>query len=454
MKKSRLFTLSSFAFFIGGSAWLAAPFLNNILRVGPNMISEYEAFGMPYGWLFRLADLLAAVLLFLLLFYRRKQIIAANHKMIVWALGLVGGLMAIDALTPLTCRVKDMICSPETSLIMIIHGAESYLLGLVFFGLTLYLAYKRRSQFWAPIVYVLCAVAGVLPLGVHDDIMFGLQAVSVLTALYAVWYLLLGDAVISQKFLPPFVSKIVALIVGGGAILSLLVSGHHFWHFGQGQALPFGEIGEMFVEHSLVSALVLLYLARALFLHSRRAWQIAVVVTGAEVIWHVLFGRSYVGLMLYLLIFIMLLVSQSVFYVYHDSQRLWQRLRKVLAIIAITAFGVTLYAIVFRYHSFRVWQKCAFTPLRVVNRVLLLEISSDRTDPIKARLFGYALNAAGLTMYGWTLAGLFLPYVIRERRSFDNQQVTSYLERFSTSSEDYFKLWPHDKKDLELKTTD
>ena len=126
--------------------WLLAPLLNPLLKRGSNLISEYESTGMPYAAIFRFFDFLVAAVLILAIYQRKKAIKTRFSKSIVYILYAAGVLQIIDALTPIKCLVTSKICSPILNLSAYIHGAESFILSFIFFGLAVYIAKKQRRH--------------------------------------------------------------------------------------------------------------------------------------------------------------------------------------------------------------------------------------------------------------------------------------------------------------------
>ena len=85
------------AFLVLGTTWLAAPFLNSTLSRRLTLISQYELPVEPYSWLFRLGDILAAVLLLAAATYLYRRLSRENlPKLLYYSLLVIGVTMLVD----------------------------------------------------------------------------------------------------------------------------------------------------------------------------------------------------------------------------------------------------------------------------------------------------------------------------------------------------------------------
>lgn len=124
------------------------------------------------------------------------------------------------------------------------------------------------------------------------------------------------------------------------------------------------------------------------------------------------------------------------------------RLRAVVIALVVSVVVITLLGALSRLGQPEIWEQSTFNAGRVVMRATLLEISTNPKDPLTARLFGQVLTAAGFAMYAWILAGLFSPslYSRQHAEEAERERMLALLDEHGSTSEDSFKLWPHDKR--------
>ncbi len=429
--------------------WLLAPLLNPLLKRGSNLISEYESTGMPYAAIFRFFDFLVAAVLILAIYQRKKAIKTRFSKSIVYILYAAGVLQIIDALTPIKCLVTSKICSPILNLSAYIHGAESFILSFIFFGLAVYIAKKQRRYLWLPLTMVACSVSGLILRNRAESLLYGIQLLSNILGLYTVWYLLVGDMFekISSRQTKRKITKFVATFLALNAVASLAFATTHLARRIPLSDFVFTQDTAWLSQHTIISSLALLYLAKALWNGSNSAWRIVIFLVTLEFINYSAITADADRMITYLLLLITLIITKEAFDRRQSIARFKTRLKQAIGVVFITLLTSSLLAGAFRIHSTKQWDRSDFTPSRVIVRTLLLEIRTNKKDPLKARLLSQALTSVGIFMYAWLFLGLFLPSLL-PNESLDPSDVVvikELMHKYSRNSEDSLKLWPTDK---------
>lgn len=444
--KKFLAALITLFLFIGGTTWLIGPHINQTLLRGPNLVSEYESIGAPYSEWFRLFDGLAALLLFSILIYRSK-IIQKNYSKLIYRLLLAVPLLQIfDILIPIKCSIVNKVCIPEYNIFAYLHGIESYILGAITFVIAILIARKNSSKLWIPLSIAGLAIIGLIFNKYLHNALFGVQAVSVILNIYIYWYISMGDVFERENFIKNHyrVTKIASLILASLVLMLFFDTALHLTALSKiSSSLIFGS-NAIVIQHIVLSSLILLYLSRALWAGSHRAWQIATVIVWFQIGWLAVFGNSYFKIFVYLLLLCLLIMTKTSFKLMHNINPFKQRLYWTFGVLTLTTLAVLIFSVSFRHFSINEWQNSSFTPIKVIERVLLIEVSSSPSDPLKARLFGQTLTVFGVIMYLWLFTSLFAPYAINDRK-LNTKAVLRLLEKYSSNPEDYFKLWPKDK---------
>lgn len=191
--------------------------------------------------------------------------------------------------------------------------------------------------------------------------------------------------------------------------------------------------------------LVLLYLVP--FVYKRR--EIAFILATAFSIFAIILGvfQRHQPVFLMALLFatvVWLILSRRLYTVKSDQVRLWFGVRVALAVATVgLLYGWAGFMLLgpreFHQH-FAVYEGLVMS----VRAVLTLQDIS--TPTLQAEIFIHSLDAIGGLMYILVVTSLFQPvrFALSLNRH-DAQVAEAILERSSTSSEDYFKLWPNDK---------
>lgn len=450
--RTNLIRWLSVAFLVLNCSWLFAPYLSNTLLVGPNLISEYEALNVPYSEWFRLFDVLASLCLLGGLAIYKNRLLKTYGRLTFGLLLCVPILLLIDEVTAVTCASNGNVCVASYTPVTIIHGAESLLLGMIIFFASWRVSIRHQKLRWMPVFILLNVAVGLTAHQLLPQYLFGLQTLYIIIQTYWLWRIVFEPAwqTSFERKTASRIHLLVAILATLSGVTTILTATLHYKiNEVLGDVLLIDNTA-WFDQHSVVVGLILLLIARNLLRGSRRAYNIAVFITLFELINVSGVEPLPIAILIYGLLLALLIVSRQTFDQQNSTARLIKRLGLVFASVAVIAVVVTISSVGFRVLNTEIWEKSAFTAGRVIQRTLLLEVSTNHSDPLKARIFGQVLTATGIFLYGWVLSGLFLPSLIERRGQYEKDRIIKKVERllgsYSTNSEDYFKLWPNDKQ--------
>lgn len=435
-------------FLISGASWLLAPSLNPILNPVTNLVSDFESLGMPYAWLFRSFDVMAASALIMGVYLRRKAIRQQYSTLFYHGLHVVGILMATDAIVALRCIVNQGICSPIGNWYFYIHATESFALGVLLLVLTLYAWIKYKKWWWIVIIQLLCITVGFVLRIQH---VHGLLAVQAFNQLAIVYWLYCLVFTIHHPIVSTTSAKsrtIIATFVALNGVILLWSSWHRVVIYPLLDDILFANDYSWLVGHSVLGGLALLYLARQLYTGRRVARVIVLIILLTETIKYALIWQKPVLAIVFGLSLFYLAMQARNFDLPSSGDSFRQRLQIIL--VGLFVLAAIIFTFSFSYLKLNPdsWRESAFDTVRVIKRTLLLEYSTDKHDSRSARALGYSLNAFGVGVYVLLGFGLFLPYKKPQysRAQYANKQLMAdQLSHWSASSEDVFKLWPEDK---------
>lgn len=224
---------------------------------------------------------------------------------------------------------------------------------------------------------------------------------------------------------------------------SLLFSGQPFFEqFWESQD------SEWISTHSLIVAMLLLYIAWSLWQRSRNAWRIVTILTFIEIFRSAfLLGNQFVTLT-YGALFIVLLVSRKAFDKQHTTIIFRKRLTRVAFAIFATAVVVSAVSLSYHYYQTKQLDKDALSANKIIVKTLLLDQSTDINNTKVTKLFNDLLFVTGIVMYTWILSALFLPTLLDQLLHHEpdsSKAIVELLNKYSKDSEDSLKVWPNDK---------
>lgn len=448
--KNNLLRSLSVIYLITATFWLLAAFLNRSLLRGPNLLSAYQASGMSYAVWLRAAGVISVLTLGYTAFIARHMLSEKLGKYSLEVIYAGLSLGAIAAIVPLQCTVDTGVCTPDSTLASAVHIGATVLLGCVFLVTSTIVALRYRRLAWMPVMQLLCMI-GLFEGRAHfSDILLTVQVLLCLSQVIWLYLLFYHDAWkldVSEKT-ASIIRKTLAYFVAFNGVVSVLTAAHIYRVGRRAGGLLFVNDTAWLVQHSVIVGLVLLFLSRSMARGLALARYIVLSLTALEIIKYAAITPRPMDVLGYGILALVLLFSESLFTRRSSPARFINRLKMGLMVILLTATTVVVLSVGFHTFNIATWKRSTLSTTRIVKRTLLLEISSDADDPLRARLFGQMLSAAGIFLYSWLFLGLFLPSLL-PHRSIDTPDerklIDKLLHKYGTSSEDSLKLWPNDK---------
>jgi phosphatidylglycerol lysyltransferase len=417
-----------------------------------SQISQYKVPGQPYFWLFAAGDLIAGILVVVVALHIRKS--HARSAATWWMVALIGVLMAVDSLAPVTCRMQGTVCTEYISPSFIIHAIESVALAVLVFVLSAVDAYrhnKTSSQLFVGF-QVLYSLLFLVMIGRHDPAALLTQYLyQIFVALWlAVWIgSFLPDPLDTSSQTPKDFNIIRTTIAVWAYTNGVLAISFGLLH---GKVNQF--LGSLYIandtawlaQHTVITGLVMLYLSRHLMRGEYRARLIFMGLLFIEIIKYAVVTPRGIPLVLCLVSFVGLFCLGQ--YYKRGSKLLnWRaRRQEVMTIVSGTIIAFIIPTIVYIADPHFA---------KIVNHTLQhfygYTITYEHVPrfALKSSLLAHTLAAllGGLILLvAWAL---FRPARLSGRAGNDEddrEDARVTLEQYSLSSEDYFKLWPHDKQ--------
>jgi lysylphosphatidylglycerol synthetase-like protein (DUF2156 family) len=434
------------AFLLLGTTWLMAPFLNHALSYRVSLISQYESPAQPFSWLFRLGDVLAALLLIWLAGLIKRQRI---NRTSAYLLLLIGAGMLIDPLFATSCSMHGSVCEEYVTPTSVVHGAETVVTGLSVFLLAVHDIWRRRRLVSIGFV-AFQLIYGVLFLSqLADQDNFNTLSQYLYQLAVIVWLAWLGrDLLLNGPAYRP-VGRRYNLIKLGVAtwgflngLLAILVSLRHLNLINHLKGLYFAGNNAWLAQHGVAVGVVMVYLSWHLARGELRARQIFLLITGLETLKYAVITPNLPLLLIYSITFCGLFVLRDVFDRGVVPVTVSQRLREALFVVGSLLLAAFL-ALLLLSRTPRLSRITAgsidhFFDYTIGSRIL-------PHGQIKSALLAHTISAFILTGGAVILWILFRPYKYYPLMRRNDRAVKDLLKKYSASSEDYFKLWPSDK---------
>ena len=432
-------------FVVFGTTWLWAPQLNHVLSARSSFISHYEAMPQPYGWLFRICDVIAAVFLAYMAWFiiTKKQ-----QRVLGILLALISFGMALDSTIAMTCHVVDMRCVDTRTPMFFIHASESVTTALSLASLAIYDIWRRKRLismgfFVIQITYGTLFLGKVLDHGGYATLTQFIYESSIIIWLAWLCRDMLGDQGFrAKKSEVKIVKTVAAAWAAVNGVLAILISLAHIHLLGRISGLYFAGNSAWLAQHGVIIGVVLLYISRHLARGELRARQIFLAIAGMETIKYSVITPHPVLLAIYASTFVLLFVLRDDF----DRGTLpltWNgRLKDLSFMLAGLAVTATIAMFVLdRDNRVAVITGRAFSHFPHY----ALATHSMRGTHLRSVLLAHTVSAflaASLASILWIL---FRPYKKLPSQIEDHTRVRMTLERYASSSEDFFKIWPTDK---------
>jgi lysylphosphatidylglycerol synthetase-like protein (DUF2156 family) len=423
-------------------SWLFAPGLHE--QGALQLISRYEAFGQPYSVVFRSFDLAASVLLALGAWY----LIGRTHKLYRILLLAIAVLSMIDAIF-----ASSSASSGWQSVSASIHGVESTIsVGAVAF-LAVVDIFKRRSTItiWFVVLQLTCAAIALFSLNERSILTFLQYIYQISTVSWLAWMMqsFVAKPRMSDTLRRQLVQLFGYLTASFGVlfILAAILPIQHAGRFFHGFEHDYSFIG----QNSVIAGVVMLYLARHVAQGQRRAALVIGGLLGLQLVMYSIVRPSPSLLLLSLLAYGLLWYSYPAFSRNIKPLKLGERLADIAIVVAGISVAIGLFFAVVQLTGRqaqvdRVFDRAENTrPARNIRHHLPHHDIDIEPHARHLRRVVGSLTVATILIILWSL---FRPASFAARKSDADEQakVRAILDRFSTSSEDYFKLWPEDKQ--------
>jgi phosphatidylglycerol lysyltransferase len=190
----------------------------------------------------------------------------------------------------------------------------------------------------------------------------------------------------------------------------------------------------------------LLYIASQVTLRKRNAWYVAVIMLVGLIAAELLHFRNLLQVALYAAALAIIIKDRRQFAVQSDPVSFRRGLLTAAGLLAvIVLFAITIFEVIDQRaygRDLTTTQTISATYHALVNGTLPVDDHMRRYDHMLVSM----LRVSGLAcviIVGW---GLFRPLQLRRQAPLAHRmEARRLLKLYSQSSEDYFKLWPHDK---------
>jgi len=445
LTRRRYMMLWQMLFLIAGTSWLWASRLNPALSYRTSLISQYEVPNEPYSWLFRVSDLLAGCLLLLMALFilKSRSKVAAGWLLLAISIGLV-----LDPLLTTTCRDTGSACQEYFSFGFILHATETILTAAVFFVIALYDSWLRKKLV-SIIFAVFQAGYGVLfisQLANHDHFNTVSQYMyQTALIVWLAWFcrdFLVGDNLGTRTKEPVVVKSFTAGWAFINGILAIILSLAHLHLVGRIKGLYFTGDSAWLAQHGVIIGVIMLYLSRHLARGERRARQIFLFIIGLEAIKYSVISPNAILMLFYSLTFVALFIFRD------DFNRgvialTWRvRLKDLFYMVSGLLLAVAAALMALDSDS-----RASVITSRSIDNFFDYVARNDTSasSHISSALLAHSISAFLLASLGSILWILFRPYKIGHGQGKYDAMAEQTLKRCSSSSEDFFKLWPPDK---------
>jgi lysylphosphatidylglycerol synthetase-like protein (DUF2156 family) len=426
-------------------SWLFGPGLNQQQLGNLSPISLYETSGQPYAWLFRLCDIAAAVVLVL----ATRAFVAKRSKIFSRILYLCAALAGIDGIFTF-----DGSSSIWQTFSTFIHTHETILAVLLLVGFSVYDLVKQKTVYTQLFVaFEFFCLTGII---INLD---NTAALSVLQFIFQIasvtwiaWVVHRFDspARLSQRA-QIYWRRFFAVLTAATGILLILVATFHAAQRAPALLEIIGREYALAAQHGVIIGVIMLYLARHLAQGQRRAAILLSLIFLSQIIVYSVLNPAVGLLGLSLLSYCLLWYGAAAFDRNVGPLKIAGRAADAAIVLSgvVLALGLLVLVVGFTGTSSRLEH--------VFNRAYNLETVSDARENLQSRGRSIERSAERLRQVGDTLFvvtifmllwSLFRPTFTKsaEPTSDDIARVKEIMDAHSLSSEDYFKLWPADKR--------
>jgi phosphatidylglycerol lysyltransferase len=438
--------LWQFLFLIAATTWLWAPHLNHSLSNRTTLISQYEVPGEPFSWLFRAGDILAGLLLISAAYGLLRSL---RHKVIASLLLVIGVGFTLDPILTTTCRHVLDACTEYYSAAFVLHAIETVTTASAIFLLGANDWAKRRRLVSASFVlfqvaygvFFITQYASDHQINTLSQYFYQLSVI-----VWLAWFyrsIRLGDGVAASGSRESAIAKnAVSVWAFLNGLVALLLGLTHSHVSDRIRGLYFAGNSQWLAGHGVFVGVVMVYLSRHLARGELRARQIFLAITGVEVLKYAVVTPNPWLLSLYSLTFAALFILRDDFDRGSVAVTVRVRIRDALFIVIGLLLTVAAALLIIRQDPDR-----SAAVAQSIDHFFDYTIGQKiPRGHMRGAVFARTESVFLVTGVGAVLWALFRPYKTTETQTMDTELVRSLLERHSTSSEDYFKLWPADKQ--------
>ena len=429
---------------IVGVSWLLAPALAHEHYGLLRLISNEEAVAGVGKW-YRLCDVLAGLLLLAAIMYFR---IPRRTRYVGWALVAIAVLSIIDGVFPDACYIGHQSCGVGSILLSTVHDIETLILGGVLAGLSIADALRTRRLASMGFVAVQLAAAVLVVSGLAgEQFRVVLQYVYEFSIIVWLGWYVDGFAAARTAGASAHWFRRVAGVLGALAGVSALIAATPHVHFvHHPEVLRAAHVSFLLDQHGIITGVLLLYVSRHLLRGERPALWLALVVLASFIIKYSVFTPELWAVVIYGLIFLGFLQARASF----DRNVALPSWASRVEDIAVVFGGlvVSILAILIiaglagqqRHLAHEVSNMYDYSHHALDTRAGRLQ---EHTEARLRLLFETLLISLGAV----TLWSLFRPRTLAGSAAVSGvSEMRELLERYSTNSEDFFKLWPADKQ--------
>ncbi len=435
-----------FLYIVLSLSWLIGPSFNPGLSTKVTFISHYEDAGQPWSWLFRLCDVLAALLLGAAVWaiIRRKQNSAPDPSL--YAPSLI--LLAIVAAGSLA---DVAFPSSGTGVIHLVHAGESVITTLALLALNAIWALKKipwaRTVLLVQLIWIasfviaqLASQSGNTPVQFIYEIVVVVWVASIVPSLTA--QPVKTDTASRRRII---IHLITAWIFLGGFV-AVVSSVRNIEEISEFSRAYFGNNTAWLGQHGVAVGVVLMYISRHLWRGEYRAWQLTSLLLWLETLKYAVISPNGWLVLLYGLTAAVLFMRRDVFDRITSTEELRERLKKLLFVTVAVVVALAAGVATFRFKHHQDVNTLRINITHFTQHLFLFDVVND-LGPLPRRLLGQVLNVAGVALLLAVVVSLFRPQkpLLKSFNEHDRQQLLDLLGQASNSSEDYFKYWPQPK---------
>ncbi len=433
------------------TSWLFAPALNNLLIHRSALISEFEAPHQSYSYLFRLCDILAGLLLLVVVNTLRRQS-EAPRDWAYWLISIIAIGSMIDSLIPATCVVSHNICHIQKDAWFFVHASETVITSSAI-GLTALLDWLKRGAMPSKLFVLFQIIYGAIALvsinSSHQTLLqFSYELVFVV---WIAWFVqhYWGAALQLADSTKRVVRAVAAAWAAINGVASILLSFEHLRDQRILDHFYFGSNTPWLAQHGIIVGLALLYISRHLYRGELRARQIFLVIIAIEISKYSVLSPNPLILGLYLGSFIAVFAAPVAFTRKSATMTPHTRLIDLLIIVSGVAIATIAGTAALQHNQHG---KVAISHINRGYASVRTHLPNPRFNEIDEIADNQRFVLVSETLLIGTvvvaLASLFQPRKIQSPFTHSTlcEEADDLLRQYSTSTEDYFKLWPIDKQ--------